>query len=694
MRPRHRWTALLALSVLLAVSAGCKKDKTDDASLAGAVAAPVGTVSTTAAATEQAPPSVAPWTGTVSIDYGYTFLREGGQFSKWRGSIAFTDLVRVDERFPHAYSAVVSGSGINEYTDGCADGSLDRRSKSWEVSGRVDPATFGPVLDIRDEVDIDTGKRGSTIWAEHVSVDGEVEGHCPSTPGGPAATYTEPWHAVDVSHVALTPERQGGPLALVPDDDPSPDHLVGSVTYTVASPPYRITEPIPSEYRYTITYDLVRQPAGAFTWTVDPGVVDDGHGGASLSQGGTVASAVVGGDLPVGSGAEPTLFVRLDGCANPGATSVTFTVDGIAYQPAQGSACRTGVMLSEGAHTVTATVTGGSAAGTTTETIDVVHHVIVGLGDSYGSGEGIDPPGGWADLNCRRSGGSPQARAAKTLEESDDHSAVTFVFLACSGATTSDGVRGAQLKPPGGAEVEAQLSRAVGLTNGLVVDRVLLSIGGNDIGFSDIIMVCAQYGHCPMQDGLHSRVQDSLALLRATYISLARAFTASGLVDNPAKVLHSEYPAIATEAAYSRADTLQSPTGTYYCDGVLRPPFPSGIADEELAWASQVVQDGDPAKAATFRFQLNLTDDEDLTVREPGLNTLIRSAPGGFTPVVGAGTLFDGHGYCAPDESRYIAQLDEVRFASDKTAPMHPNLAGQQAWGQLIADVLVADLAP
>ena len=144
--------------------------------------------------------------------------------------------------------------------------------------------------------------------------------------------------------------------------------------------------------------------------------------------------------------------------------------------------------------------------------------------------------------------------------------------------------------------------------------------------------------------------------------------------------------------AEGTTDTLQSPSGTRYCDGAMRPPFSSGIADEEFAWASQVVQDGDPAQATTFRFQRNLAGNVDLTVREPGLNTIIRGGPGGFTPVTGAGTLFDGHGYCAPDGARYIVQLDDVNIATDGTAPMHPNLEGQAAWGQLIGAALIANL--
>jgi len=66
--------------------------------------------------------------------------------------------------------------------------------------------------------------------------------------------------------------------------------------------------------------------------------------------------------------------------------------------------------------------------------------LIVGLGDSNASGEGNpDVPGLarplWEDFRCDRSAQSYQARAASAIEKASDHSSVTFVHLACSGAS-------------------------------------------------------------------------------------------------------------------------------------------------------------------------------------------------------------------------------------------------------------------
>jgi hypothetical protein len=217
--------------------------------------------------------------------------------------------------------------------------------------------------------------------------------------------------------------------------------------------------------------------------------------------------------------------------------------------------------------------------------ITVGHRLIIGLGDSYGSGEGNpdsptswkdqpqirqDPLNGYLDLNahqaslfnwprmtvaaapkwlsqkCHRSFWSWQLQTALTLASSDPHSVVTFGGYSCSGAEIWDGVLAKQKMPPGTPRKcihnarrqkedsetdecfakEAQLSAVTedlcdegelkkswiddlpgspyfdnkegivriprlectsGLNNGNRIEAILLSIGGNDVGFSGVI---------------------------------------------------------------------------------------------------------------------------------------------------------------------------------------------------------------
>ena len=164
--------------------------------------------------------------------------------------------------------------------------------------------------------------------------------------------------------------------------------------------------------------------------------------------------------------------------------------------------------------------------------IRVTDLLVVGLGDSFASGEGNpDRPAGWhtsrlaahhrtdktwvqhynplgtntahwLDEQCHRSLYSHQNLAAMWLAAQDPHRAVTFVHLACSGAEISDGLLHPQSGPPGGGDhvAKSQLAslneilctkgRPVGTQpceHTKQIDLLFLSIGGNDVGFGHII---------------------------------------------------------------------------------------------------------------------------------------------------------------------------------------------------------------
>lgn len=136
-------------------------------------------------------------------------------------------------------------------------------------------------------------------------------------------------------------------------------------------------------------------------------------------------------------------------------------------------------------------------------TIDVKDLLVVGLGDSYASGEGMpDVPkkslqrkSQWLDKKCHRSLLSAQSLTAARLAASNLHRSVTFVSRACSGAKI-DEVHNLEQKHK---TKEAQLSAIKtdlcldklkgGVCEGKIrqPDLVLLSIGGNDAHFAPMI---------------------------------------------------------------------------------------------------------------------------------------------------------------------------------------------------------------
>jgi hypothetical protein len=101
----------------------------------------------------------------------------------------------------------------------------------------------------------------------------------------------------------------------------------------------------------------------------------------------------------------------------------------------------------EGTYDVTLHIEGNKHNATSHRRVVVQDFLIVAIGDSVASGEGnpanrsfTDPA--WENKRCHRSSFAGVARAAALAESADPKSSVTFVHLACSGATVPAGVTG------------------------------------------------------------------------------------------------------------------------------------------------------------------------------------------------------------------------------------------------------------
>ena len=131
------------------------------------------------------------------------------------------------------------------------------------------------------------------------------------------------------------------------------------------------------------------------------------------------------------------------------------------------------------------------------------------LGDSYSSGEGVepyDPDSG----NCHRSAGAYPSLAAGQ----DPAGAWTYRSVACSGATTDDTNR-----PDASGQIHQVEETAAG------VRLVTVTIGGNDARFADMLRRCA-LGSTPcteknddeeawIENEVRPRLQTTYAKLRA-----------------------------------------------------------------------------------------------------------------------------------------------------------------------------------
>ncbi len=387
--------------------------------------------------------------------------------------------------------------------------------------------------------------------------------------------------------------------------------------------------------------------------------------------------------------------VKLNACGNS-ATSYTWAMsspDGGNETVGPIADCQTTVRLAEGPWNVTLTITPASGGPPVSagQTIQVRNYLIVSLGDSFASGEGnpdkvfVDNHGGghptWQMADCDRSAYAAPAITALRLEKASAQSSVTFIHLACSGATVTHGMLGKYkgVKSDGHTN-PVQVKQAASLTHGQRADIVTVSMGGNDIGFSDIIKKCLFHVSCYDDNAtidhtsgtIHQISQKLLHRLRARYSAIGTCLSTGActlgdlhvtgsLTVDPSHVVITGYP-----------DLTKGKSGKY-CDdhGAMRA--------DEYEWADKVVLQG--VSGTTVRLSEDrghrkfLLDENGLNPRIEKLQTSL-----GWTPVTHQYDTFAKHGYCADDQSwiRSISQSRQ-RQHGEVRGGYHPNEKGHRA---------------
>ena len=293
------------------------------------------------------------------------------------------------------------------------------------------------------------------------------------------------------------------------------------------------------------------------------------------------------------------------------------------------------------------------AAGRRTGKIDVVVQdwLVVGLGDSVASGEGVpDVPGRggtWEDADCHRSASSFEALAARRLEEADARTSVTFVHVACSGATVAD-------------VVSRQLAAVRSLVGGREIDAVIASVGANDLNFGPVVLFCVTQPDCPSSTWggapggptLGQVMPAWVAELSGRYTALAGALRA---VTPPSRTYLTEY-----------FDAL-------HAGGVL---------------CTQSVDVGGQRLEVTAAEAQWLLDNFLVPLsREVSRAT----AAHGWSFVAGGQARFSLHGYCAAEP--WVVRYEESLLAQgDANGTLHPNRSGHAALAELLLTALRSDL--
>ena len=329
---------------------------------------------------------------------------------------------------------------------------------------------------------------------------------------------------------------------------------------------------------------------------------------------------------------------------------------------------------------VTATRFGSTGTGRTTVTIEDV--LIVGLGDSTASGEG-NPDHGiatvrWQDRRCHRSARGFEAQAVSRVEAASAKSSVTFVPLACSGASITTGLLGpyAGIAPSGGALLPPQVDAMKELIGPRRVDAVLLSVGINDLGFGSVARFC-------FDDGVGAAQAAAVDCWSKPYPTSSASTTLQAFVRSRQAALPSGYAQLA--AAFQAASI---PASKIYAT-----EYPIATRDEQGAVCDPLIPylDGTPLG---FNVRGTITRNEaaqaETELVEP-VNAALKDAAAayGWHLVSGIASQSTARGVCST-RPWFVDVRQSLIKQHDVRGTLHPNRQGHQA----VAGITVSALRP
>jgi hypothetical protein len=355
----------------------------------------------------------------------------------------------------------------------------------------------------------------------------------------------------------------------------------------------------------------------------------------------------------------------------------------------------------EGRYTLSAALQGKDGARGSGEVEVIVQDWLVfGLGDSNGSGEGapdipspplpeLDPPV-WQSVQCDRSAYSYQAQTARSIENADPQTSVTFVHLACSGASIVQGLLGAYegINPDEGETLGPQVLQLKSLAGKREIDAVVISIGVNDLGFAALVEHCILYPGCQNRGfpslssptTLGQVMQQRLDALPGLYDRLSRSLKRIGVA--APRVYLTEY-----------FDSTRDQNGRF-CDPLIRvdartlQPYtraiPSPFLRRLALAATSVVLDFDRSEAEWA-----------YTGVLQKLNAQVRAAASkhGWGLVTGVAKAFERHGYCS-DGSWIAGLVESLERQHDHNGTVHALPRGNAETAKLAVRAMREDLYP
>jgi lysophospholipase L1-like esterase len=267
----------------------------------------------------------------------------------------------------------------------------------------------------------------------------------------------------------------------------------------------------------------------------------------------------------------------------------------------------------------------------------------------------------WLDPLAWRSYHSGHAHAAIVLEHADPHSSVTLLDFATSGAKIENLVSIPQMEFQKDKCFRFHACGQIGEVKAAIghrhVDAVLMSIGGNDVGFAPVLVKALDD---PLRDSrVAHQTQAALQSLEAKYRGLNHALQA--LVAKHGLITRQPWPGAQSGAIYITGypiDPFSNRRGeTHSGCGI----FDTGIIGKKLLYLDGVSHD-DAVIMRGFGEELNRQVEN--AARKFGWH---------FVPL---GDGFRTHGYCAGKRSYLRFAEDSCRFQGDLEGTMHPNEHG------------------
>ncbi|MEU1231115.1 GDSL-type esterase/lipase family protein [Streptomyces sp. NPDC005828] len=314
---------------------------------------------------------------------------------------------------------------------------------------------------------------------------------------------------------------------------------------------------------------------------------------------------------------------------------------------------------------------------------------VVTMGDSYISGEA----GRWLGNSLTNSGGrngTDRAWTGSTYDPSRvygstaggcDRSdtaevrsagpiASSLINLACSGATTENVFRASQGgQAYKGEAPQADQLAAVAAAND--VKLIALSIGGNDLGFADVISTCASdyivwysYCHDDQQAAVDAKIDGVMADVGRSVDEIRAVMTAAGYAAGDYRIVLQSYPSPIPRSADNRyGESGWARTNTGGC--------PFWNADSDWARDSLVPQIADRLKGVAAAKGVQFLDLRDALQGREVCAKASRQVTSTVPP--------------SATTSEWARWIDSQSTQGLVQESMHPNAYGQQALGKCLA---------